>query len=1064
MLKHPSPQIKLAAARALIGLWAEPAAKATLLCLQRHPEIRHELLVALLGARAEDFNELVKRLPLDERRETLLDLVALLGRQEPDMLRGVLAGMVRREKEPGRQSPVGEHVALALDSFIRALPRVEPLPLFEPDAADLTFSSGKAAESGSRLFGQMKKMLGKGKAEAPAGDPFPTSVLERLAKGEQHCGKSFKDREQPGPDMARSRYERVTFANADLRGANVHSTVFVGCKLDRVDLSQSRFQDALFEDCSLKDCWLGSGRALRLRLERCRLERTHFEASLVEGFEAVDCFFHECNFSGAAFRKASLRSCELQACSFALFSLRDARIQGAMFADCRFDRTFLGRIRLDNVETMGAHFSECSFHDVRVKEPWLMAEAERSRRRALLASLEDRPRIASPPALGSEEGVQLMFQLLSRWFFEQDSRSRLQGFLANNQRRLEWAECMLDEPKNRFLKILPGLLLAGVRLTGQGPKASTPCSIQGYTPDYQAATLLREHLPGGEAAGLADSAPAVAIEGLYLIGSTGTIAQAKSSDLDFWVCCDLRQTSAATQRELKAKLDDLERWAEQRFGLETHFFLMDLRSVRENDFGFSDEESSGSTQALLLKEEFYRTVIVLAGKTPAWWCFPWDIGPTGYQAHLARLAEAVTLRPDDLLDLGHLAAVPRAEFLGASLWQIVKAMKSPFKSVMKFALLEKYITGHNVDVLLCNRIKENLMLGEHDLWDVDPYAVLFREVFEFYRQRGDEDAQNLMRLSFNHKTGLQLTSQPTGRAHEMRGYSFMEFFFPFSENPMTALIEPTDEEVDKFARGASAFSELLEIGDMIREFMIETYRRILEATQREDTRFTVTKEDLTKMGRKIFSHIRQRQHKVMRIPFVDPPKNLFQSLQFECLGKRGSTFAWAVNGQTHKRKGKKAELELIQRDDSIERMCAWLIANKMYAPGAHILASSIEFPVSVEDIHDLLDKMYDALPYDQTFNTNVQEALQAEQVVHGFLVMNFTVPREEKAIREVAIVFSTNWGELFCLPTTTDVGLLAQGPREFLKRNIDIPLRQDASFRMYSPPKSALRRLNLEIY
>ena len=54
--------------------------------------------------------------------------------------------------------------------------------------------------------------------------------------------------------------------------------------------------------------------------------------------------------------------------------------------------------------------------------------------------------------------------------------------------------------------------------------------------------------------------------------------------------------------------------------------------------------------------------------------------------------------------------IPSEEFFGASLWQIVKALKSPFKSVMKLALLDKYMHYRDTGIFLCNRIKNNLFL------------------------------------------------------------------------------------------------------------------------------------------------------------------------------------------------------------------------------------------------------------------------------------------------------------------------------------------------------------------
>ena len=63
-------------------------------------------------------------------------------------------------------------------------------------------------------------------------------------------------------------------------------------------------------------------------------------------------------------------------------------------------------------------------------------------------------------------------------------------------------------------------------------------------------------------------------------------------------------------------------WALVRFKIHVTFFLMDIFKARDNDFGGSTHESSGSAMARLLKEEFYRTMIHVAGRLPLWTALP----------------------------------------------------------------------------------------------------------------------------------------------------------------------------------------------------------------------------------------------------------------------------------------------------------------------------------------------------------------------------------------------------------------------------------------------------------
>jgi adenylate cyclase class 1 len=90
-------------------------------------------------------------------------------------------------------------------------------------------------------------------------------------------------------------------------------------------------------------------------------------------------------------------------------------------------------------------------------------------------------------------------------------------------------------------------------------------------------------------------------------------------------------------------------------GAEAHFFLIDpVRFVRgERDTQLSSEDC-GTTQHYLLLDEFYRTAIWLAGRTPIWWLVP-VYEEAGYDRYTHTLISKRFIRADETLDLGHLA-------------------------------------------------------------------------------------------------------------------------------------------------------------------------------------------------------------------------------------------------------------------------------------------------------------------------------------------------------------------------------------------------------------------------
>ncbi|WP_191624533.1 class I adenylate cyclase, partial [Pseudomonas fluorescens] len=166
----------------------------------------------------------------------------------------------------------------------------------------------------------------------------------------------------------------------------------------------------------------------------------------------------------------------------------------------------------------------------------------------------------------------------------------------------------------------------------------------------------------------------------------------EQSDMDLWVCHDAH-LSDTERDELRRKCLRLEAWAAS-LGAEVHLYLVESRGLvpgqREGELSSDD---CGTTRHCLLLDEFYRTAIWLAGRTPLWWLVP-ACQERDYHTYTQNLLSKRLVRAEDNLDLGHLAHMQPGEFVGAGLWQLFKGVHSPHKSVLKLLLTEVYASEH----------------------------------------------------------------------------------------------------------------------------------------------------------------------------------------------------------------------------------------------------------------------------------------------------------------------------------------------------------------------------------
>lgn len=100
------------------------------------------------------------------------------------------------------------------------------------------------------------------------------------------------------------------------------------------------------------------------------------------------------------------------------------------------------------------------------------------------------------------------------------------------------------------------------------------------------------------------------------------------------------------------------------------FFLVDAGQFVRGENTPISKESSGETQHYLLLEEFYRTSIYVAGRTPVWWLVPPD-QERHYGQYVQHLLENRFVAEAEVLDFGDLNHMPTARFVSATLWHIL---------------------------------------------------------------------------------------------------------------------------------------------------------------------------------------------------------------------------------------------------------------------------------------------------------------------------------------------------------------------------------------------------------
>jgi adenylate cyclase class 1 len=536
-------------------------------------------------------------------------------------------------------------------------------------------------------------------------------------------------------------------------------------------------------------------------------------------------------------------------------------------------------------------------------------------------------------------------------------RQLKQRFMGVNQARLARARSSLDARQLVFLDVLPLLFHSNHPMLPGYVSHQTPHGVSDYTPSKIDITRAQR---------IARSFNFVRqphmkrrIHSLYLMGSCGTVAQSERSDFDIWVC-HAAELDAHEQQLLRRKCDDISQWATT-LRLEVHFFLMEGEKFRLGEREDVSTEDCGSSQHYLLLDEFYRTGLLLAGRTPIWWLIPPD-DEAQHDRYADTLRHKRFVKNTDTVDFGGVAQIPAGEFIGAGIWQLTKAIDSPYKSVIKLLLTEVYASEYPRVEPLSNTFKRAIYNDQLDIDELDPYVMMYRKLERYLLARNETARLELVRRCFYFKVGKAISKGPNGRAKSWQRLLLEKMTSQWHWSHQHLL--------NMDARAQWKVTRVLdEQKELVRE-LNNSYRFLLEFARRSQVSAIINGRDMTILGRKLYAAFERKAGKVEWVnPGIAP--NLAEDVLTFCQlpSGRDRHVAWAVFADTPRALGNVKANGLIdssvpplRRTADLMALLAWCHVNGLLDWNTQLHVIEGDHQVTEFELHNLVRVMRAQLP------------------------------------------------------------------------------------------------------
>jgi adenylate cyclase class 1 len=496
-------------------------------------------------------------------------------------------------------------------------------------------------------------------------------------------------------------------------------------------------------------------------------------------------------------------------------------------------------------------------------------------------------------------------------------------FLAYNEHRFQRTQMTLSERQRILLEVLPLLYHINHEKLPGFVGGECPCGVARYSPSkdcIRSAVTISTGFRYQQRRIGSDQ-----VKSLFIMGSCGSLGHSGGSDLDIWLCHQPNMNQGQLD-QLQQKASLIELWAES-LGLEVHFFLMDAEKFMRGDSNELGQEDCGSAQHHLLLDEFYRTSILIAGCYPLWWLVPVE-SEYMYDDFVCRLQKQGFINSDHVIDFGGVGDIPAGEFVGAGMWQLYKAIASPYKSILKLFLTETYASTHPKTMPLSLDLKQHIFNETKALDQLDPYLLLHDKLEKYLIERGEISRVELVRRCLYFKANIPM-GQTIRRKHWKR-----ELLKPLID--LWGWTEGFLAHLDNRPQWHVNF--VVEERKTLVNELIHSYKFLSQFGREHHAETVLTAEDMTLLGHKLYATFDRKPGK---IDFINPSiskdiqeEKLSLHLERQHIRRRIPQMSWKLfTGIARPESAQHA----IKKSTSLIELLAWCHVNQIMAKGTNIV-------------------------------------------------------------------------------------------------------------------------------
>ncbi|MBL1142849.1 MAG: class I adenylate cyclase [Proteobacteria bacterium] len=545
-------------------------------------------------------------------------------------------------------------------------------------------------------------------------------------------------------------------------------------------------------------------------------------------------------------------------------------------------------------------------------------------------------------------------------------------FLKINKERIELTRQGLSERQARFIDLLPLLFHENNPELPGYINDDVPAGIVDYASEQAAIkaakSFFNTYKPIRRARRIMD------INGMYFMGSSGSIAYNSKSDFDVWLLHSI-SLDADVIDLIQQKAYAVEKWAEETLLLEVHFFIFSAEEFKQGKQQGLSSESSGSAQHYLLLDEFYRSSLLIAGKIPTWWLVPPE-NENDYENYIDDLSRNNKSSISDSIDFGAVADIPASEFFGAAVWQLYKSIHSPYKSLMKLLLMEVYASEYPSISLLSMMFKEAVYEGVENIDDLDPYLMMYKKVEEYLMIRNQRERLELFRQCFYVKINEPLSHEIKKKSWRRELFKQVVLDWGWTNQQFIQMDTQKNWQIDMISQQRNRLMNAL----------TESYRFLSNFARQNTEVSRVSQTELNVLGRKLYAAFERRTGKIEIINRNNDASLNYSKLTIYQKSNSMGKDSWHMF-QGHISLNDINETKPVKRAQNVMELLTWAFFNQII--NSHSAISLINNDgLTVKELRQLLISLDEEFPTRKLPEADFNDLNQSAKIQHACVYIN----------------------------------------------------------------------------